>query len=66
MTDGVVLANRWPDVVPVCGTRRRRTPSGVAHAFGWNSSGEAFWRLEIGGREIEGVYVVFDGEYWPA
>jgi hypothetical protein len=66
MTDGVVLANQWPDVVPVFGTWHLCTPIGVAHAFGWNCRGEAFWRLEIGGREIEGVYIAFDGEYWLA
>jgi hypothetical protein len=65
-TTGVVLANQWPDSVPVFGTRRRRTRIGLAHAFGWNSWGETYWRLEIGGRELEGVYIVFEGEYWHA
>jgi hypothetical protein len=55
-----------PGSIGVLEAPDRFMPIGQAHCFRWDDRGFAVWRLNVGGHDLPGEWIVVDREFRPA
>ena len=63
---GLVKRGMVPGSIGVLEAPGKFMPIGQAHCFRWDDSGLAVWRLNVGGMDLPGEWIIVDRQFIPA